>query len=229
MNEHTFDTREAASIAAAERIAAALARRLEAQDEASVVVSGGTTPARCLEELRGADLNWPGVHVVLSDERWVPPDDDDSNEKMIRDTLLQGAAADATLLGIYDAESDAASRCAALTDAVKTLPFPFACALLGMGADGHFASLFPDADNIAEALDTESAELWVPVRTAASPHPRVSLTLSALSRSDEIVLLIFGDDKRQTLDEALNASNGVYPVSRLLRQKRAPVSVYWAP
>ncbi len=229
MKERTFDTREAASIAAAEHIAKSVARRLDAQGEASVVVSGGTTPERCLEELSRADLDWAGVHVVLSDERWVAPDQDDSNEKMIRETLLQGAAADAALLGIFDADSDAESRCAALTESIRTLPFPFACALLGMGADGHFASLFPDADNLADALDAESASLWVPVHTAASPHPRVSLTLAALSRSDEIVLLIFGDDKRQTLEAARNANNGDYPVSRLLRQKRAPVSVYWAP
>ena len=97
-----------------------------------------------------------------------------------------------------------------------------------MGADGHFASLFPDAENLAEGLDADGSSLCIPVSTDASPHPRISLTLAALSRSDEIVLLFFGDDKLAVYKEAKKQTNG-YPVSRLLRQKRAPVHVYWAP
>ena len=97
-----------------------------------------------------------------------------------------------------------------------------------MGTDGHFASLFPDAENLAEGLDLESRTLCLPVKTAASPHARISLTLAALSRSDEIVLLFFGDEKRVIYDKA-KAGNARYPVTRLLRQKRAPVYVYWAP
>ena len=97
-----------------------------------------------------------------------------------------------------------------------------------MGEDGHFASLFPDAENLEEGLDVDSSELSIPVNTAASPHPRVSLTLSALSRSDEILLLMFGDRKREVYEAAKQTANG-YPVFHLLRQKRAPVYVYWAP
>ncbi len=97
-----------------------------------------------------------------------------------------------------------------------------------MGEDGHFASLFPDAANLEEGLDVDSSELCIPVHTAASPHPRVSLTLSALSRSDEILLLLFGDRKREVYEAAKQTANG-YPVFHLLRQKRAPVYVYWAP
>ena len=100
--------------------------------------------------------------------------------------------------------------------------------MLGMGADGHFASLFPDADNLATGLDVDAPVACIPVRTEASPYDRISLTLSALSRSDEVVLLFFGDDKREVYERAKDVGNG-YPVSRLLVQKRAPVHVYWAP
>ena len=108
------------------------------------------------------------------------------------------------------------------------MPLPFACSLLGMGADGHFASLFPDAENLGEGLDLESSRMCLPVQTEASPYPRVSLTLSALSRSDEIVLLFFGEEKRRVFEKA-KSGNARYPVTRLLRQKRAPVYTYWAP
>ena len=226
--ENIFDSREAASVAAAERIAAALGRRLDAQREASVVVSGGTSPAGVFAELARMPLAWPDVHVILSDERWVPPEHEDSNEKLVRDTLLTGEAKEATVLPVYKPGVTVEERCVELNDELRLAPFPFACALLGMGEDGHFASLFPDAENLEEGLDVDSSELSIPVNTAASPHPRVSLTLSALSRSDEILLLMFGDRKREVYEAAKQTANG-YPVFHLLRQKRAPVYVYWAP
>jgi len=226
--ENFFDSREAAAVAAAERIAAALGRRLDAQGEASVVVSGGTSPAGVFAQLAGIPLAWPDVHVVLSDERWVPSDHEDSNEKLVRETLLSGAAQDANLLPIYKPGVTIERRCGELNDELRQAPFPFACALLGMGEDGHFASLFPDTENLEEGLDVDSSELCIPVKTVASPRPRVSLTLSALSRSDEILLLMFGDRKREVYQAATQTANG-YPVFHLLRQKRAPVHVFWAP
>ena len=226
--EEIFESREAASVAAAERIHAALTHRLSRQDGASLVVSGGTTPGRCLEELAHLDTDWDRVHVVLSDERWVPADDKNSNERLVRETLLVNGAAVARFQPAYSADEDVAARCASLDAEIRARPFPFACSLLGMGADGHFASLFPDAENLDEGLNVDSSRLCIPVSTASSPHPRISLTLAALSRSDEIVLLFFGDEKLAVYEDAKAQTNG-YPVSRLIRQKRAPVHVYWAP
>jgi 6-phosphogluconolactonase len=226
--EYLFESREEASAAAAERISAALWRRLDGQGEASVVVSGGTSPAGVFRELSKTVLPWSDVHVILSDERWVPSDHADSNEKLVRDTLLAGEAQDAGLLSVYRQGVTIEERCSEINEELLQAPFPFACALLGMGEDGHFASLFPDAGNLREGLDVDSRQLCIPVETSASSHPRVSLTLSALSRSDEIVLLIFGDAKRDVYEAAKTSTNGT-PVSHLLRQKRAPVHVYWAP
>ncbi len=228
MNEHVFDSRDEASVAAAELLAAALARRLALQPAASLVVSGGTTPGRCFEALAGTELDWPRVHVILSDERWVPADAEDSNERLVRSTLLTGRAAGAALLPAYRPGLDAAAGAAALDASLRLAPFPFAAVLLGMGADGHFASLFPDAANLDEGLDAESDRLAIAVDTAQSPHPRISLTLAALSRSDEIALLIFGEEKRAVYRQARRKSSTL-PVSRLLFQKRAPVHVFWAP
>ena len=97
-----------------------------------------------------------------------------------------------------------------------------------MGADGHFASLFPDAGNLEFGLSVESGRLYIPVSTDASPHPRVSMTLAGISRSDEIVLLFFGEEKLAVYERAVATAN-TYPVAQLLRQKRAPVRVFWAP
>jgi 6-phosphogluconolactonase len=226
--EFLFDTREQASQAAAERIATVLSHRLDQQKAASLVVSGGTTPVDCYAALSETDLDWRRVGVLPSDDRWVPADHADSNEKLIRETLLVGKASDAELLTFYADDVTVEEQAALLDEDIRFVPFPFACSLLGMGADGHFASLFPDAENLEVGLDLESTTLCLPVRTAASPHARISLTLAALSRSDEIILLIFGDEKRAVYDRARDGDEQ-YPVSRLLRQKRAPVHLYWAP
>jgi 6-phosphogluconolactonase len=226
--DYFFETREAASIAASQRIAGALHRRLDAQASASLVVSGGTTPIQCFADLAAQDIDWQRVGVLASDDRWVPSDHEDSNEKLIRENLLVGKAAAADFMPYYAANLTIESRCDELNLDIRFAPFPFACSLLGMGADGHFASLFPDAENLAAGLDLESTNFCLPIKTQASPYLRISLTLAALSRSDDIVLLFFGDDKRAVYEEA-KTSKGRYPVSRLLLQKRAPVHTYWAP
>ena len=228
MMESFFDTREEASLAAASAIEAALASRLQQQSEASLVVSGGTSPVHCLTRLAAMPVEWQRVHVLLSDERWVPSNSNDSNEKLIRASLLQGDAAEANFLPFYDGSVTVEQRCDAIEESIRTLPFPFACSLIGMGEDGHFASLFPDAENLEQGLDTDGRQLCLPVNTVASPHPRISLTLAALSRSDTVVLLFFGAVKRDVYERAKADSNG-FPISRLLLQKRAPVHVYWAP
>ena len=226
--EYFFETREEASAAAAERITRALKRRLEGQKAATLVVSGGTSPVQCFEALAHKDICWSRVGILPSDDRWVPGEHEDSNEKLVRNKLLVNGAASADLLPFYSADNSVEERAAALDQEIRFVPFPFACALLGMGADGHFASLFPDAENLDEGLDIESQTLCLPVHTEASPYPRITLTLSALARSDQIVLLFFGDDKRKVYEKA-KAGNARYPVTRLLRQKRAPVYCYWAP
>lgn len=226
--EYQFKTRQQASRAAAERITELLERRLAADKSAALVVSGGTTPAECFSCLADTPLDWPRVHVVMSDERWVAGDDDASNQKMIGEHLLTGQAAAAQLLPVFDACTSIAQRCEALNHEVAQLPSPFACCLLGMGEDGHFASLFPDAANLAEGLDLHNTSAWMPVATAASPLMRVSMTLAALLRSDEIIVLAFGETKQAVLAAAREATDQ-YPVSHLLAQEKTPVRIFWAP
>jgi 6-phosphogluconolactonase len=226
--EHFFETREEASVAAAEAIAERLAVRLDAQSGASVVVSGGTTPDRCFDLLSEKPLDWRRTQIVLSDERWVPPDDEASNERLVRDALLKGEAAPAKLLSVFSMTTGIQARCDEIDQQIRLGPFPFACSLLGMGEDGHFASLFPDAENLEEGVDVDGEQLCIPVSTAASPHPRVSLTLAALARSDAIVLLMFGDNKLEVYEQAKRKGSKL-PVAHLLKQKKAPVHVYWAP
>jgi 6-phosphogluconolactonase len=213
------EDREQAAQTVAELISSALAKALAVQSSASLVVSGGSTPARTFELLSDARLAWPQVSVLPSDERCVPAEHPDSNAGMIRARLLRGPAADARLLPLYSAGEPAPDLGVLL---------PFSCVLLGMGADGHFASLFPDFDELHEALDIAAPPRIVEVRTAASPHPRVSLSLSALVRTPCLLLLMFGEDKRSVYEAAL-AGETEFPVAALLGQADLPLTTVWAP
>jgi 6-phosphogluconolactonase len=228
LQEHTCKSRQEASKLAADRIASRLLLDLESQREASIVVSGGSTPQGCFDILAATALPWERVYVVPSDERWVPPGHAASNEKMIRETLLKDRAANAMFQSLYADGSSARDHCATLANELDALPLLYSSVLLGMGEDGHFASLFPDAAKLADGLDIDSISRCLAIETKASPHPRITLTLTTLVRSKEIVLLLFGDAKREILQKAKLADNA-YPVSRLLQQKRAPVHVIWAP
>ena len=223
--EYLFDTREDASAAVAARVAALCVQSIDNEGEARIVVSGGSTPARCFELLSGTDLDWQRVQVMLSDERWVPADNESSNERLLRDKLLVGRAGAAELLSLYRPDQGIDERATALQAAIPA--DGFTCSLLGMGTDGHFASLFPGAPTLEKGLDPDGDSFYLPVTTEASPHPRLSMTLSALLRSDEIQLLFFGDDKMSVYRNALSADSEL-PVAHLLRQTRTPVSVYWS-
>lgn len=228
IEEEFLENRAQAATVAARRIVDALEPALNATAHASLVVSGGSTPAETYERLSKAALDWSRVHVVPSDERWVEPIDDDSNERMLVETLLVGKAEEATLVSLYRQGMTPAAASEAVDRELRDIPLPFTAVVLGMGVDGHFASLFPDANNLAEGLDADGARYCLPVDTAASPHPRVTLTLAALLNSREIVLLFYGDAKRKVYEHAKSPDSDL-PVSRLLNQSRAPVRVVWAP
>jgi len=225
---HAFDNRLAASHAAANLLASQLETALLQHPLASLVVSGGSTPGPCFAHLATKPLDWPRVIVMPSDERWVPAQDPASNEGLIRHQLLKDRASQAQVLSFFRDElrPDQAPR--VIEQDLGKLPMPFSATLLGMGEDGHFASLFPDYEGLAEALDAGGAARCIMVQTGASPHRRISLTLSALLESAAIVLLIFGETKRRVFESASNDVSD-YPVASLLRHARCPLSVMWAP
>ncbi|MCH9696278.1 MAG: 6-phosphogluconolactonase [Gammaproteobacteria bacterium] len=224
--EQRFESREAASIAAAECMSGLIRGKLDDTGVAMFVVSGGSTPAQCFAALSRMPLDWGSTSVALSDERWVPNDHADSNERLIRDTLLTNAASEASVLPVYRDGISAEKRC---DDLQQCRPKSgFACSLVGMGSDGHFASLFPDAGGLAEGLSQGTEKFYMPVTTAASPHPRISMTLAALLQSELLLLLFFGEDKYAVYERA-KTGDKEFPVAHLLQQDTVDINVYWAP
>lgn len=223
-----YESRAAASRAAANLLAEQLAVTLDKNPQAALVVSGGSTPGPCFAQLSAKPLDWSRVTVVPSDERWVPTEDPASNERLIRRQLLRGPAEQVQLLPLFREGIAPEQAPGMIGQDLKKLPRPFSAALLGMGEDGHFASLFPDFANLPEALDPVGTAECILVQTAGSPHLRISLTLPALLGSSALVLLIFGEAKRRVFESA-SRGNGEYPVASLLRHASCPFSVIWAP
>ena len=173
-------------------------------------------------------LDWSRVTVIPSDERWVPPEHADSNERLIRKRLLTNRATEGKILPLFRAATDASQAPLLIEKDLAGVVQPFSAVLLGMGEDGHFASLFPDFDGLQKALDLHDKTSSTMVQTAGSPHLRISLTLSALLNCSHTVLLIFGEAKREVF-EAASTGGSAYPIEALLREIRKPMTVIWAP
>ena len=225
-----FADNEALSSALSAQLAASLKAAIAARGLASLVVSGGKSPIKLFERLRAEDLDWSRVCVALADERWVEPSDAGSNEKLIRDVLLQGPGAAARFLGLKNAAPTPDLGAVSAWETFARVPRPFDATVLGMGDDGHTASLFPGSPNLPRALNAAAVAGCVGMWSPVAPHPRLSLNLSALLDSRRIVLLITGAEKWRTYCAA--AGSGAVeemPVRAVLRQRRTPVEVMWAP
>ena len=219
---------QAATLAAA--IAADLSAALVRRPAASLVVSGGRTPAPMLAQLATHTLAWSRVQVTLADERWVGLEDAASNERLVRATLLQGPAARARLVGMKNDAPSAATGSAAAWAAIGAMPQPFDVVVLGMGDDGHTASLFPGSAELAAGLDVTAPPGCLAVQPPAAPHARLSLNLAALLRARRIYVQISGEGKRRVYERALEAGPvAQMPIRAILRQPGVPVEVYWCP
>jgi 6-phosphogluconolactonase len=214
----------------ATRIAASLAAAIGARGLASLVVSGGRSPVRLFEILRAQPLDWGHVCVALADERWVSPEDADSNERLVREVLLKDHAAPARFLGLKNGAPTPDLGAVSAWETFARVPRPFDAVVLGMGDDGHTASLFPGSPNLPRALNQAAAAGCVGMWSPAAPHPRLSLNLTALLDSRRITVLITGESKWRTYAAAYAAGPVEdMPIRAVLRQSRTPVDVMWAP
>ena len=211
-----------------QHVAKRLKEDLARQEQAVLVVSGGRSPVALFQALATQALVWSRVVITLTDERWVPPDHADSNEALVRTHLLKQRAAMASFLPFWTGDATPEAAAQSLCASLLELPSPFSTLVLGMGEDGHMASLFPGSAELAAGLITPDPVLAVNPTLAA--HARMSLSLNRILQSRDIVLMFSGAAKRQVLEEALGEGPVEdLPVRAILRQSAVPVSIYWAP
>lgn len=213
-----------------ERISTLLSRGIAERGSSALVVSGGRTPAALFQCLSEQPLDWSKVTVTLADERWVDNQHEDSNERSVREHLLQNRAAAAQFLPLYNGEQSPVAGQAALESRLAALPRRIDAVILGMGEDGHTASFFPGAQELGQALAPEPYRACAAVTPPEAPWPRMTLTLPRLLASAQIFVHLCGDAKLPVLEQALAPGEvEAMPVRAVLRQSTTPVAVYWAP
>lgn len=210
-------------------VAGLLAAALALRPEASLVVSGGSTPVPFLQALASRDIEWARVRVTLADERWVDASHPDSNERLVKQHLLVGKAASATFIRLknrHDTPQAGESDCNA---ALAALSWPLDVVVLGMGGDGHTASLFPDTPGLQRALSVGSdRSRCQAMQPPGAAQARMTLTLAALHDCEYLLLHITGQAKREVLIDALQSEPDHLPVAGLLTARRR-ARIYWAP
>ena len=205
VHEHRFPDSTALAHALAGEIRVDLEEAIGVRKAASLVVSGGRTPLKLYQQLRTETLAWSKVWITLGDERWVDVAAETSNERLVREQLLLEQAASAHFVGLKNPAVTPEAGAEWSWRALSRVPRPFDVVVLGMGDDGHTASLFPGSMTLARALDPGAAAGCVAVNALTAPHARMSLNLAALL------------DAPGTVGKTLELVNGETPVVEAVR------------
>jgi 6-phosphogluconolactonase len=225
---HGFETRAAMQHAAARAIELKLRDVLRDGGAAGLVLGGGTTPGPVYETLSSSDLDWGKVIITLSDERCVPPDHDQSNARLISETLLRNAALGARFVPLWSAQETPAMIAEDASVRLTDFPFSRAVQVLGMGGDAHTASLFPDAPEIHAMLAPDAPRVGA-LHPGSQPLARLSLAARILQAPQWSALLITGEDKKRVLDIAMQPGDAAAMPIRAVLHSGQDIEIFWAP
>ncbi len=224
MNKITYPDRDALMVAVARALSRDLRQALAQNDRATFSVPGGTTPGPVFDLLSAVDLDWSRVDIMLNDERWVPESSARSNMALLRARLLQNHARAAHLVPLYAAYDTPELGIPHLIEHVEAC-LPINVLLLGMGEDMHTASLFPGADQLAQAF-ADDAPTVLAMRAPGALEPRITLSAAVLKAVHQSHVLIAGAEKARALARAERCQTPLEaPIKAVLDQ----AIVHWAP
>ncbi|WP_337881044.1 6-phosphogluconolactonase [Rheinheimera sp.] len=229
MELHQYDSSAALNDAFAADITKRLQQAIALRGEAVLVVSGGKTPLPLFKALAQTELDWSKVVITLADDRWLPEQHADSNEGLVKTNLLQARAAKARFISLFDAKhpDDAFAGAAAVAQRVKGLA-TFDVLILGMGEDGHTASLFPCSAQIQAGLADDAPDVLA-VQPATAPYQRISFSKKRLLDSRQIYIHLVGEKKLTVLQQAQAGQDASeMPMRAILQQQQVPVAVMFA-
>lgn len=207
-------------------VAKQLSDAIDARGTATLVVSGGRSPVAFFQNLAKQKLDWSKVVVTLADERWVPVEHADSNAGLLKRYLLQGPAAKAQFLSLYSATANLELAAEQADRLLAELP-PIDVLILGMGDDGHTASLFPNSPNLADALKVDGTRRCYPMLAPTVPRQRLTMSRALLASAKTTVLSISGQSKLTTLSAALAGDDvAAMPIRAFLQPT---LEIYWCP
>ncbi len=209
----------------ADYAASVLAHALSTQQTASLVVPGGNTPRFYLPVLAAQPLPWNRITITLSDERWVDTGSEDSNEHLVRKSLLDHLPEEAHFVGLKTQHDTPGQAIPEISQRLAKIPQPFTLTVLGLGEDGHIASLFPYL-RLHEKPHSVTETPCLAVSSSVTLPQRVSLSLGILARSQKIALVATGSSKRRLLDQLSAYADPALPIVWLLQRTLSPVVVF---
>lgn len=223
-----FPQRELLDQALAKQVALILTDAVNKNGKASIAVSGGSTPKGFFTALSKMDLPWSNITITLADERWVDFDSEASNTRLVHENLLQNKAVAAKFFHLKQGKELTQETLADLNVAAKSTLLPLDVLILGMGEDGHTASLFPCSDQIDEGLAKSTAPL-LRVKPKTAPHERISFSFIYLKQSKNTFLHISGASKKAVLNKALADTNlREMPIRAFIQDPDVNTQVFWA-
>ena len=228
LSVNQFESSQALNSAFAKRIVESLTLAIAAKGKASLVVSGGSTPKALFKELCQANIEWEKVTITLADERWVAATHDDSNEKLVRENLLQDKAANANFVALTTTDENAQDAQAIISQRIDQIDDHLDIVILGMGEDGHTASLFPCSSQIGEGLNLARKLSAIATQPTTAPHQRMSLSLAKIVSAKKVFLHLTSAKKKAVLEDALaNFTELQKPIKAVCNN--TDVELMWAP
>ena len=226
-NFNSFSSREELVDTLSEKIVNSLSLAIETKGYATLVLSGGSTPIKLLQNLSNIKFDWEKVRVTLVDERWVDTSSEKSNEKLVRDNFLKNYAAPARFFHLKTDGLRAEDSVVCLEVTLEKLSNELDVVILGMGLDGHTASFFPHGKELDFALSTN--DLVCATTATMEPKERITLSRSYLISSKNLILHIEGKEKKDIFDTASRSNDeSNMPIISMMKQKEPLLEVYYA-
>lgn len=230
INDNRFSDTHTLAQQLADSVASKMQSIIDERGRVSLAVSGGTTPKAFFQKLSEKELDWAKVLITLVDDRWVESDDQDSNERLVKDNLLINHAKLAYFVPLKNAEETPKEGLMISENRLHEQIDELDIVVLGMGLDGHTASWFPGSESLTQCLDEQAAACCFAVMDAPTFPQRMTMSLSLVLRSKHIYLHFEGEAKNkvfeQVCDEHDKHNFEPMPVRSVLFQNQVPVNIY---
>ncbi|GAB2189995.1 6-phosphogluconolactonase [Sessilibacter sp. MAH2] len=222
-----FNSRHELEINLTEKVVASLTAAIESKGVATLILSGGNTPQAFLHNLSEQDLDWSSVYVTLADERCVMESHPDSNAGMVKRTLMQNLAKEVNFVPLY-IQGESQLNCHQRFINHRVLCETYDVVILGLGEDGHTASIFPKAIERDQALNIDTMFNVLLTNPVTVKPLRLTQTRKRLLNTKNLLLHFVGETKKNIFDLAARELNPNLPISYFIHQKITPLSVYYS-
>ena len=222
-----FETKVELDNCLATKVATLLQAAVTKNGKASFAVSGGSTPKGFFNQLSQQSIDWDKVTISLVDERWLDESHQDSNTRLVKEQLLINDASKAAFFSLKQEQDLTSSFTDELGQKAITALLPFDVAILGMGTDGHTASLFPCSEQISCGLSENNESPILAVSPQTAPYQRITFSFNALKNTNNLFLHITGENKLDVMEQAIAAQPIEMPIGAFLNHVGIELQVYW--